>query len=225
MAEAQRTERVAVARRVLAAGRLCRLMGAADRVMAAARVANELGISRGRAFAQMRCGLQLLERLPKLAAVFAAGAFLPGGTSAARADERVVLTVKFFIDAVDDPQRVRLSSPNDCAIPWFLSAEGFSVEPAQDFAKTLKGDARLPVNGVESVPFEAIMVNRGGKKYAVYFDRVELRDVAKETRHMPDEFINKAGNDVTQAFIKYAAPIVGPLPKVGRLKTIPIAKK
>ncbi len=73
MAEAQRTERVAVARRVLAAGRLYRLMGAAGRDAAAARIATELGISRERAFAEMRCGLLLLDRLPGLATVFAAG--------------------------------------------------------------------------------------------------------------------------------------------------------
>lgn len=73
IAEAQRTERIAVARRVLAAGRLCRLMGPAGRDAAAARIATELGISRGRAFAQMRCGQQLLDRLPVFAEVFAAG--------------------------------------------------------------------------------------------------------------------------------------------------------
>jgi len=73
IAEAQRTERVAVARRVLAAGRLCRLMGPAGRDAATARIATELGISRGRAFAQMRCGQQLLDRLPAFAEVFAAG--------------------------------------------------------------------------------------------------------------------------------------------------------
>jgi 6-phosphofructokinase 1 len=57
-----------------------------------------------------------------------------------------------------------------------------------------------------------------GKKYAVYFDRVQLKDVAKETRHMPNEFINREGNDVTTAFLEYARPIVGPLPRMGRLK-------
>jgi len=36
--------------------------------------------------------------------------------------------------------------------------------------------------------------------------------VARETRHMPTAFINKAGNDVTQAFVDYARPLVGPLP-------------
>ena len=64
-----------------------------------------------------------------------------------------------------------------------------------------------------------------GKNYKTWIERTELRNVAKETRHMPDEFINAEGNDVTPAFIKYAAPIVGALPKIGRLKAVAIAKK
>ena len=54
------------------------------------------------------------------------------------------------------------------------------------------------------------------KKYGVSFDVVELRSVAKETRHMPDAFINKAGNNVTQAFVDYARPLVGELPPCER---------
>ena len=57
-----------------------------------------------------------------------------------------------------------------------------------------------------------------GRRYAVYFEVVPLRSVAKETRHMPPAFINRTGNDVTQAFLDYARPIVGPLPPVGRFK-------
>ena len=63
-----------------------------------------------------------------------------------------------------------------------------------------------------------------GKKYQVWIERTELKNVAKETRHMPDEFINQAGNDVTPAFIAYAKPIVGDLPKIGRLKAVPVSK-
>ncbi|MDX2227451.1 MAG: 6-phosphofructokinase [Verrucomicrobiae bacterium] len=63
-----------------------------------------------------------------------------------------------------------------------------------------------------------------GKTYRVTYERVELRQVSKETRHVPAEFINKAGNDVTQAFFDYARPIVGPLPKIGRLKSVPIRR-
>ena len=63
-----------------------------------------------------------------------------------------------------------------------------------------------------------------GKKYAVEFKRVPLRSVAKETRHMPEKFINAEGNHVTQAFIDYARPIIGKLPKVGKLKRFPVQK-
>jgi 6-phosphofructokinase 1 len=63
-----------------------------------------------------------------------------------------------------------------------------------------------------------------GKKYQVHFERVELRSVAKETRHMPDAYIAKNGCDVTKAFWDYAAPIVGQLPKIGRFKKIKVKK-
>ena len=64
-----------------------------------------------------------------------------------------------------------------------------------------------------------------GKKYSVYFELVPLQSVAKETRHMPDDFINAEGNNVTKAFIDYAAPIVDPLPKIGRFKGVKVPKK
>ncbi|MDD4018197.1 MAG: 6-phosphofructokinase [Kiritimatiellae bacterium] len=54
------------------------------------------------------------------------------------------------------------------------------------------------------------------KKYGVTFEVVPLRNVARETRHMPDAFINKAGNGVTPAFIEYARPLVGALPPCAR---------
>ena len=69
------------------------------------------------------------------------------------------------------------------------------------------------------------IVRKPGKKYVVTYKRVPLKNVAKETQHMPSKFINKAGNDVTKAFIDYAAPIVGPLPKIGRLKGVRVKKK
>jgi 6-phosphofructokinase 1 len=44
-----------------------------------------------------------------------------------------------------------------------------------------------------------------------------LSSVAREATEMKDEFINEAGNDVTQAWIDYVSPLVGELPKIGRL--------
>jgi 6-phosphofructokinase 1 len=64
-----------------------------------------------------------------------------------------------------------------------------------------------------------------GRKYEVEFKRVSLRSVAKETRHMPGRFINAEGNHVSQAFIDYASPIIGTLPRVGKLKRVPVRPK
>jgi hypothetical protein len=84
MREAQRAGRVALARQLLAMGRLSvrRLEAAGEQRgnwcvdewdNIAAEVGAELGISRGRASSQMDFGQSLLQRLPKVAAVFAAG--------------------------------------------------------------------------------------------------------------------------------------------------------
>lgn len=60
-----------------------------------------------------------------------------------------------------------------------------------------------------------------GKDYAVELFRTDLSNVAEHTKEMPDEWINEAGNGVTQAFIDYAMPLVGGLPKTEYLGTYP----
>jgi 6-phosphofructokinase 1 len=60
------------------------------------------------------------------------------------------------------------------------------------------------------------IVRRPGKRYAVDFVVVPLASVARETRRMPAAFINKAGNNVTEAFVEYARPLVGALPRCAR---------
>jgi 6-phosphofructokinase 1 len=57
-----------------------------------------------------------------------------------------------------------------------------------------------------------------GKTYGVSFVVVPLRKVAKNTRHVPASYINRAGNDVTKAFLDYARPLIGKLPAKGLLK-------
>lgn len=56
---------------------------------------------------------------------------------------------------------------------------------------------------------------RPGRRYAVDYVVAPLSAVARHTRHMPKAFINRAGNHVTKAFLAYARPLVGPLPKMG----------
>jgi len=59
-----------------------------------------------------------------------------------------------------------------------------------------------------------------GKAYRTTIECTALKNVARETRHVPDEFISASGHDVTPAFLAYARPIVGPLPKIGRLRGV-----
>ncbi|MHC4749798.1 MAG: 6-phosphofructokinase [Planctomycetota bacterium] len=60
-----------------------------------------------------------------------------------------------------------------------------------------------------------------GPDYAVELFRTELSSVAEKTKSMPDEFINAEGNGVTEAFIEYAMPLVGELPKTEYLGNYP----
>ena len=61
---------------------------------------------------------------------------------------------------------------------------------------------------------------RPGARYGVSYAVVPLRQVARNTRHLPATFINRAGNDVTEAFLAYARPIVGALPVKALLKGV-----
>jgi hypothetical protein len=105
MAAALRDERVAIARRILLAGRLVKRrltdVDADERTQwcidnweaVAAEIGAELGISRQRASTQMNYGVALLDDLPKLGAVFAAG----------KVEFRVVIAAVFRTGLITDP--------------------------------------------------------------------------------------------------------------------------
>jgi len=64
----------------------------------------------------------------------------------------------------------------------------------------------------------SITIQRTGD-YSVDFRLVDLKDIAAKTRLMPDEFINKAGNNVTEAFSHYLRPLLGSdMPEASRLR-------
>jgi 6-phosphofructokinase len=67
----------------------------------------------------------------------------------------------------------------------------------------------------------AIRRTGNGKDYAVELFRTDLSNVAEKTKSMPDEFINAEGNGITDAFIEYAMPLVGELPKTEYLGNYP----
>lgn len=52
-----------------------------------------------------------------------------------------------------------------------------------------------------------------GKDYAVELFCTALSSVAEKTKCVPNEYINAEGNGVTEAFVEYAMPLTGGLPK------------
>ncbi|MHC4845957.1 MAG: 6-phosphofructokinase [Planctomycetota bacterium] len=64
-----------------------------------------------------------------------------------------------------------------------------------------------------------VVLTRGrGRRYSCRTALTALNKVAKFTKSMDRRFINREGNNITPAFLDYAAPLAGPLHPIGRLK-------
>jgi 6-phosphofructokinase 1 len=57
---------------------------------------------------------------------------------------------------------------------------------------------------------------RPSEAYQAELSRVELSAVAAKTRHLPKEFL-KGDYDVSKDFVDWLRPLVGPMPRIGRL--------
>ena len=70
----------------------------------------------------------------------------------------------------------------------------------------------------------SISIQRTGF-YSVNYQLEKLEDVARKTRHMPDEYINSTGNGITDEFKFYLRPLIGSgFPVAHRLRAPRVAK-
>lgn len=70
----------------------------------------------------------------------------------------------------------------------------------------------------------SVTIHRIGD-YAVEYELTPLAEVAGKTKYMPDEFINEAGNHVTDAFKNYLRPLLGTnRPTTARLRSPKVPK-
>lgn len=71
----------------------------------------------------------------------------------------------------------------------------------------------------------SITIHRTGM-YSVDYKLTKLSEVARDTKSMPDEFINDEGNHVTDAFKYYLLPLLGSnMPQAHRLRAPRVEKK
>ncbi len=54
----------------------------------------------------------------------------------------------------------------------------------------------------------SVVIKRVGD-YAARYELADVREIAAQTRHMPDDYINAEGNHVTDAFRAYLRPLLG----------------
>ncbi len=78
----------------------------------------------------------------------------------------------------------------------------------------LVGQTAARYSGESSDSGSVAMRRVGGGAYKIETFLTPLSTVAKETKHMDPSYI-EGGNNVTRAFVEYAAPLVGKLPDVG----------
>ena len=77
----------------------------------------------------------------------------------------------------------------------------------------------------DDVDGSVVIVRTKKRPYTVGYELRPLGDVARKTRSMPSAFINREGNGVTNAFVRYAMPLVGELPVKEALSARAVPRK
>jgi len=78
---------------------------------------------------------------------------------------------------------------------------------------------------METISGSVAMKRTGnGTRYGVEYFRTDLANVAEKTKSLAPEYINADGNGVTAAFVEYAMPLTGGVPKTAYLGNYPRVK-
>jgi 6-phosphofructokinase len=111
----------------------------------------------------------------------------------------------------------------------YLQRSFAGLQSAVDFKEALlcgrqavKFAVKQPLRQAQGGASGSVAIKRlKNTKYAVELFATDLSSVAEKTKRMPDEFINPEGNGVTDAFVKYALPLTGGLPRTEYLGGYP----
>ena len=97
-----------------------------------------------------------------------------------------------------------------------------SAVDAMEAREVGRGAVRLATQS--DAPTGSISILReSNAPYRVRYERTELKLVAHDTRPMESTLL-RGTNDVSAAFLEYARPLVGELPRAARLSDVPVKK-
>ena len=94
------------------------------------------------------------------------------------------------------------------------SFPGFVSEvDAQEARAVGRQAVRLSADNAH-MELSVVMKRVSNSPYSIELETTSIRNVAKDTKHMAAEYLS-GGNNITQAYIDYCKPLIGPLPVVG----------
>ena len=128
-----------------------------------------------------------------------------GGTSAAMAIHRLISDEFGFRGEFQITESLPM-----CAAD---RAVGLDIEEAY-----MCGKAAVELASKGRTGLMISLEREAGNEYKCKMGTAALCDVAVKAKPLPDEYINSEGNFVTDAFLKYARPLIGQLPKYVRLE-------
>ena len=110
--------------------------------------------------------------------------------------------------------KARCDKPATIQRVFMLAASAVDVEEAYQVGAMA---VRHAVEG--KTDFMVTLVREPGDQYRCTTGLATLEDAANREKKLPAHFINAEGNGITEAFVRYAAPLIGgPLPRYARLK-------
>jgi len=114
--------------------------------------------------------------------------------------------------------KVRLDRPNYLQRSFTATLSAVDADEAYLVGQTAVTLATAGVSGVM-----VTLQREPGGAYRCTTGTAPLDQVANAERFLPDEYINAQGNDVTEAFLEYARPLIGPpLQGLVRLEHLPV---
>ncbi len=114
--------------------------------------------------------------------------------------------------------KVRLDKPNYLQRSFMATLSTVDADEAYLVGQTAVTLATAGVSGVM-----VTLQREPGDTYRCTTGTAPLDQVANAERLLPDEYISAQGNDVTEAFLEYARPLVGqPIQRLARLRNLPV---
>jgi len=130
-----------------------------------------------------------------------------GGTSAAMVLHRMI-SVEFGL-------RGEFQVPE--SLPMCAADRGVALDFDEAY---MCGKAAVKLAAQGKTGLMVTLVRNRGKKYSCTTGTADLAEVAAKAKPMPDGFINKESNFVSEEFLDYVRPLIGDMPKYARLSNV-----